>query len=702
MVRATCPACAVDFSARCLLALEPGVSARMQRRAAGDALDLLCGRAKCLIAMMSSGSQLAEHSRAHAAPARYEDVVIGAQLHRGDVSGLFIATRPGVPGARVALARQLHRHVESSPEHCALVEREAALGPRVVSPHVISYTPVQAAPRPLALLEFVEGLSLAQLIAQSERRLEAPRLLMLAVVDVFEGLAALHRLADTHGPLGLVHQAPVPRHVLVGVDGVARLTDLTQCVSRDHPWVSAIAARLSAHELAPEQALAPTHVDARCDLFIASATAFAVLAGRPLFAAADSEAAVQRVLRMSLPSLGELGLHGASRLERLLRRGLARARADRPSSAAEMAQELASAAAQAGLLATRDELAGHVSTARRARMLAAPAVEPTRTALVPVSGHTKTLLGVAVAQAFGHAPDTAPTPQASDAPRAVDRDSRWAPLPAAPIIAVVGTLPPTQPVRGGTEDSLEALEPALLLERARSRPSRAPGSAGSTAAGLGPSSEPTVARSQAPVVEHGPLPDRSAERSAFVAAGRPAQGARSPAHPLGVLGAAALLVGGAWTGFALVQSDWFVGSAELEEREDLARRVRALAQEQATPGLASPSLPTSAQAAPAPALEAPSWFPVDLEEGPSPPAAPLRTGRTAERRGRDPGTPVLRPPGSGRQASPLAVPARARSGKREPPLDQTPPGEPAALPGVAREPPTPAAVEDPDLPTNPY
>jgi hypothetical protein len=298
------------------------------------------------------------------------DLALGAELHRSSLGAVVLASRQSDPDGSPLAVRRLHRGMEADGEARSMLAREVAIGARLASPHTVRVFAETADSAGISVMEHVEGLSLAELISRGQSRPDLGRLLVPVVVDALLGLSAVHKFegASGSGP-GVVHQAPVPRHVLVGLDGVGRLGDFTQCVGAGFPWSQRLVDRLRPHELAPEHALAPAHVDSRCDVFIAATMLWHALTGRALFGDASAEEAVQRMLRMPIPSLREAGVQAGTGINRLLFRALARARAERLATAAEFAEELRSTAKSVGLYADREEVAALVKALREARML---------------------------------------------------------------------------------------------------------------------------------------------------------------------------------------------------------------------------------------------------------------------------------------------------------------------------------------------
>src|SRR5205085_2682547 len=122
------------------------------------------------------------------------------------------------------------------------------------------------------------------LLRPASRGLKGLRCLIPLYAQVLDALELLHSGRWKVGGEPLVHQAPSARRILVMRDGTTRLTDLTHVMGAGMPRLDSCEERLRADEMAPEQALAPTHVDPRCDLFIVGIGLWQALTGRSLFA----------------------------------------------------------------------------------------------------------------------------------------------------------------------------------------------------------------------------------------------------------------------------------------------------------------------------------------------------------------------------------------------------------------------------------
>jgi serine/threonine protein kinase len=131
-------------------------------------------------------------------------------------------------------------------------------------------------PFPYMVLEYVEGLSLAELINQSGR-LRLDRALKITM-QVTDGLTVAHKL-------GIVHRDIKPGNVLLTKDGTAKLADLGLALLTNQSTITGVS---SPNEgvagtvayMAPEQALSSTNIDHRADLYALGATFYHALTGQ--------------------------------------------------------------------------------------------------------------------------------------------------------------------------------------------------------------------------------------------------------------------------------------------------------------------------------------------------------------------------------------------------------------------------------------
>src|SRR5689334_8271906 len=121
-----------------------------------------------------------------------------------------------------------HRHLESV-DWLQSFAAEARLASRVSHPNVVRIFDVDESVEAgvFLVMEYVEGATLSGLLNAlegQEKRIPIP-IAMQILVDMLAGLLAAHELKDDDGsPLSIIHRDVSPQNILVGIDGVSRLT----------------------------------------------------------------------------------------------------------------------------------------------------------------------------------------------------------------------------------------------------------------------------------------------------------------------------------------------------------------------------------------------------------------------------------------------------------------------------------------------
>jgi hypothetical protein len=196
------------------------------------------------------------------------------------------------------------------------------------------------------LMELIEGPSLAQLIAREGVLPEA------RVVAIGKGMAAGLQAAHR---AGLVHRDLKPANVLVAPGDVAKIVDFGLARATSFAGVDRrnLALVGTPDYMAPESA-DPLAIDPRSDLYSLGCILYEMMAGHPPYGGATPFAVLQAHIDEPLPEL-EAGPERSEALVRLVHALLAKSPADRPQSAAQVAQDLAAvhglAAVVAGTLA---------------------------------------------------------------------------------------------------------------------------------------------------------------------------------------------------------------------------------------------------------------------------------------------------------------------------------------------------------------
>lgn len=161
---------------------------------------------------------------------RYEKI---AEIATGGMATVYFGHVRALGGAggverRVAIKEMLP-HLAKSSEFVRMFFDEARLASRIHHPNVVSTLDMTERDGSHALiLDFVEGPSLQQIMKYlAERGGTMPLDITLRIfLDILAGLHAAHELLDEDGrPLNLVHRDVSPQNMLVGTDGITKITD---------------------------------------------------------------------------------------------------------------------------------------------------------------------------------------------------------------------------------------------------------------------------------------------------------------------------------------------------------------------------------------------------------------------------------------------------------------------------------------------
>lgn len=263
-----------------------------------------------------------------------------APLGEGAMSNVYLAEHL-LMRRRVAL-KVLRPH-KATDERIARFRREAQLAGMLHHPNSVRlYDHGNMAGGGFYLaMEYVDGATFAELV-ERQGPLPPGRVIRL-LRQVCEALA------EAHG-LGLLHRDIKPQNLMVGRDAggaeVAKVLDfgLVKQVDADHSRDLTAGLRIlgTPAYLAPERITTPGSADPRSDLYAVGAVAFFLLTGRKPFEAENDLQLTHRLLHEAAPRTGELAPGPVpAALDDLVARCLAKAPADRPASAKELAAALA-------------------------------------------------------------------------------------------------------------------------------------------------------------------------------------------------------------------------------------------------------------------------------------------------------------------------------------------------------------------------
>jgi serine/threonine protein kinase len=285
---------------------------------------------------------------------RYE---ILAKLAAGGMAIVYVARVQSVAGfERLVAVKVLHANLAHEDEFIRMFLDEARLAASIRHPNVVPTIDISDSEEAgfFIVMEYIEGDHLGALLSsahKSEEILPLPITLRI-IADALGGLGAAHDLCDDSGKsLHLVHRDVSPHNIMVGRDGVVRLTDFGVAKAEDrltHTRDGQVKGKLA--YMAPEQA-ASGQTDLRSDLFSMGVILWECVTGRRLFRAENTGATLHKLLHDVIPVPSSVDPQLAP-LDALLGRALAREPAQRFQTAEEFAQAIEDVAPALGGLAS--------------------------------------------------------------------------------------------------------------------------------------------------------------------------------------------------------------------------------------------------------------------------------------------------------------------------------------------------------------
>jgi len=228
----------------------------------------------------------------------------------------------------------------------ALVD-EAKLAVRIRHPNVVPVVEVGDGPNGLFLvMDYIEGDTLSG-VMRSLREQKQTLPLPIAgrvLLDALAGLHAAHELKDDEGrALRLVHRDFSPQNILIGTDGVSRLTDFGVAKADNRAQVTTSGViKGKVGYMSPEQALGKT-VDRHCDIWAAGVVTWEILAGRRMYKEHDQVATLLKIVNEVPPRLSSVRPSIPTALDEVIAEALNVDVAKRISTAQELRRWLAAA-----------------------------------------------------------------------------------------------------------------------------------------------------------------------------------------------------------------------------------------------------------------------------------------------------------------------------------------------------------------------
>lgn len=296
----------------------------------------------------------------------------------GGVATVYLGSSVGAAGFEREVAIKLtHRHLRDSPEFFTQLLDEARLAGKIRHPNVVSVHDVGLSDKSaFIVMDYVEGESLSaiqQILKHRHARMPLPIALKI-LEDVLAGLHAAHELTDDDGsPLYVVHRDVTPHNILVGVDGVSRLTDFGVAKARARLTMTSpglVKGKIA--YMSPEQAQGKS-IDRRVDVWAVGVVAWELFSGSRLHEGTNDPVLMLKIARDPPMRLRHVLPDAPRELDAVLATALSMDPRSRPPTAEAFSEALRAAAARSGVgiadaRAVRDfllDLAGPELEARR-------------------------------------------------------------------------------------------------------------------------------------------------------------------------------------------------------------------------------------------------------------------------------------------------------------------------------------------------
>jgi serine/threonine-protein kinase len=284
---------------------------------------------------------------------RYE---VLSRLGRGGMGTVYLARITGDGGFRRLFAiKVLRSHLSRSDEATQMLLKEARIASRVDHPNIVSVVDVGSHEgQPYLVMDYVTGCSLADLLKAGSSRASTAAAVSI-ILDTLAGLHAAHTLADDDGVgLDVIHHDVSPHNVLVGLDGIARLSDFGVAYVRRLAGEEEETSRGKPAFTAPERVSGGAG-DRRSDIFSVGVILWNALTGASLFEGQDIESTLENVLTKPIPPASRYGRSPES-LDAICFKALQRSPAKRYQSSEEMLVHLRKVAAAEDLLGSPSEV----------------------------------------------------------------------------------------------------------------------------------------------------------------------------------------------------------------------------------------------------------------------------------------------------------------------------------------------------------
>jgi len=279
---------------------------------------------------------------------------------------VYLAERVANGLRKLVVLKILDPALVTSPEMRSAFHREAVLCARLNHPNIVQVFEVHdETTAPMMVMEYVEGITLSQLLSRSDGRLPI-RLHVHIIIQALAGLHYFHELRTDDGEAEApVHRDVSPQNIMLMHEGAVKVLDFgiakVQGVApEDATKAGVIKGKLS--YMPAEQLSGDEDIDRRADVFAAGVMLWECFARRRMWQGYSQNETVAALVSGKLPSIREAAPWISSTWEQIITRAVAAKREDRYPTALDLQVDLENNLAELGGVVQQRELATFMKT----------------------------------------------------------------------------------------------------------------------------------------------------------------------------------------------------------------------------------------------------------------------------------------------------------------------------------------------------
>lgn len=264
------------------------------------------------------------------------------QMGSGGMATVYKAYHPRLD--RYVAIKMLHEAFQEDKNFLARFEREAQIVARLEHPHIVPVFDFdEYHGRPYLVMKYVEGRTLKAELDSAPPTLADILSIMTPVADALD---YAHRQ-------GVLHRDIKPSNIIIDTTAAAYVTDfgLARMAQLGDSTLSHDVLLGTPHYISPEQAMGNRDLDSRTDLYSLGVVLFELVVGRVPFSADTPFAVIHDQIYRPLPKPSSINPEITAAVDAVLEKALAKAPAERYTTATEMIDAFRRAVEQSNMTA---------------------------------------------------------------------------------------------------------------------------------------------------------------------------------------------------------------------------------------------------------------------------------------------------------------------------------------------------------------